>query len=125
MILVVYASKHGTTKEIAERIAEALRAAGQEAEARPVEAAADLSGYDAFVIGSATYLGHWLKEASGFVRRSRAILASRSVWLFSSGPLGTEATGAEGRDLREAAEPKDDRGGVGAGYSRVICPFLS
>src|SRR6266496_2845499 len=107
MILVAYASKHGATQQIAERIAEKLRAAGLEAEAQPVQAPVDLAGYDAFVIGSAAYSMHWLKEASEFVRRNRALLAGRPVWLFSSGPLGTESTDAKGRDLRIAAEPKE------------------
>ncbi len=106
-MLVAYASKHGATREIAERIAETLTAAGQDAEARPVGEAGDVSGYDAFVIGSAAYLGHWLKEAVEFVRRNQAVLVGRPVWLFSSGPLGMEATDAEGRDLREAAQPKE------------------
>jgi menaquinone-dependent protoporphyrinogen oxidase len=107
MILVAYASKHGATREIAERIAETLTAAGQEAEAKSVREAQHLDGYHAVVIGSAAYLGHWLKEAVEFVRRNQAILTHRPVWLFSSGPLGSEATDAQGRNLREAAEPKE------------------
>ncbi len=106
-ILVAYASKHGATQQIAERIAEKLRTAGQEAEARPIKIAGDLAGYDAFVIGSAVYFGSWQKEATAFVRRNRALLASRPVWLFSSGPLGTEARDAQGRDVRDAAVPKE------------------
>ncbi len=106
-ILVAYASKHGSTRGIAERIAEKLRAVGQDVQARPVGATDDLAGYDAFVIGSAAYSTHWLKEAAEFVRSNRAVLADRPVWLFSSGPLGTEATDAKGRDLRDAAEPKE------------------
>ena len=104
--LVVYASKHGATQGIAERIAAKLGEAGQEAQARPAEAAARLIGYDAFVAGSAVYAAHWQKEASAFVRRNRTVLASRPVWLFSSGPLGTEAADAKGRDLTVAAEPR-------------------
>jgi menaquinone-dependent protoporphyrinogen oxidase len=107
MILVTYASKRGATKEIAERIAETLTAAGQQAEAKPVRATGDLSAYDAFVVGSAAYFGRWLREAASFVQKNRAVLASRPVWLFSSGPLGTEATDADGQDLRAAAEPKE------------------
>jgi menaquinone-dependent protoporphyrinogen oxidase len=107
MILVAYASKHGATQEIAERIAERLAAAGQQAEARPVQAAGALGGYDAFVVGSAAYSMHWLKEATEFVRRNRAVLADQPVWLFSSGPLGTKATDAKGQDLRTAAEPRE------------------
>jgi len=94
--LVVYASKHGATQGIAERIASTLNETGQEAKARPVEAAGDLTCYDAFVVGSAVYGAHWQKEASAFVQRNRAVLASKPVWLFSSGPLGTEATDAQG-----------------------------
>jgi len=106
-VLVVYASKHGATREIAERVAQTIVAAGQQAQARPVTAAGDLAGYDAFVIGSAVYTGHWQKEAAEFVRRNRAVLAGHPVWLFSSGPLGTEPAGAEGRDLTVAAEPRE------------------
>jgi menaquinone-dependent protoporphyrinogen oxidase len=106
-ILVAYASKHGATRGIAECIAGALAAAGQQAEARPVAAPGDLSGYGAFVIGSAVYMGHWQKEATEFVRRNHAVLAGRPVWLFSSGPLGTEPTDARGRDLTATSEPKE------------------
>ena len=105
--LVAYASMHGATRGIAERIAATLGVAGEEAEARPVGAVDDLTGYGAFVVGSAVYSMHWQKEASEFVRRNHAVLASRPVWLFSSGPLGTEATDAVGRDLTVAAEPKE------------------
>jgi menaquinone-dependent protoporphyrinogen oxidase len=105
-LLVAYASKHGATQAIAERIAEKLSAAGQAAEARSVKAAGDLAKYDAFVIGSAAYLGSWLTEAVEFVRQNEAILSARPVWLFSSGPLGTQATDAQGRDLLLTSEPK-------------------
>ena len=105
--LVVYASKHGATQGIAERIATKLGEAGQEAEARPVEAVDELTSYEAFVVGSAVYAGHWQKEASAFVQRNRTVLASRPVWVFSSEPLGTEATDGKGRDLTVAAEPKE------------------
>ena len=106
-ILVAYSSKHGATREIAERIAENLREAGQDADARPVRDAGDLGDYEGFVLGSAVYMGHWLKDATGFVRSNQDLLAQRPVWLFSSGPLGTEATDAKGVDLHAAAEPTE------------------
>jgi menaquinone-dependent protoporphyrinogen oxidase len=106
-VLVVYVSKHGATRQIAERIAATLTAGGQPADACPVENAGDVAGYDAFVIGAAAYYGHWLKPAAEFVRAHRALLADRPVWLFSSGPLGTETTDGQGRELREAALPKE------------------
>lgn len=106
-VLVAYASKHGATAAIAERIATRLAAGGHDAEAQPVQTAADPAGFDAVVLGSAVYLTHWQKEALDFVRRHRAALAARPVWLFSSGPLGEETTDDEGRDLREVAQPKE------------------
>jgi len=106
-ILVAYASKHGATKEMAERISENLRNAGLQAEARAVGDVGDLGTYEGFVVGSAAYMGHWMKDAVAFVRGQQHLLAQRPVWLFSSGPLGTEATNAKGEDLRDAAEPKE------------------
>lgn len=90
--IIVYASKYGTTKGIAEFIAEKLRQHGTEAEVRHVDAVHNLGDYDAVVVGSAVYMMHWLKEAAEFVRRNLTVLANRPVWLFSSGPLGSSAS---------------------------------
>jgi menaquinone-dependent protoporphyrinogen oxidase len=106
-VLVAFASKHGGTQGIAERIGEKLVAAGQQVDVLPAKQVGDLTSYGAFVIGSAAYMGSWLKEATEFVRRSQAILAARPVWLFSSGPLGTSRTDAQGRDLLLTSEPKE------------------
>jgi menaquinone-dependent protoporphyrinogen oxidase len=86
-ILVTAASRHGSTREIAAAIAEALVQRGHEAEACPIKGAAP-EGYDAVVLGSAVYTGRWLKPARAFAERHAAELAARPVWLFSSGPLG-------------------------------------
>ncbi len=102
-VLVAYASKHGATQGIAERIAQKLRQLGKEAEARSVETVTDPGSYQALVIGSAIYYGSWLQEAMEWVRRNQAILAARPVWLFGSGPLGTEVKDAE-QQPREMAE---------------------
>ena len=122
-VLVAYASRHGATQGIAERIAQTLQAAGVAAEARPAASVKGLAGYDAFVIGSAAYMFHWEKDAVGLVRRNRAALAGKPVWLFSSGPLGTEALDAKGRDQKVAAVPKEVPellGAVGARDHRVF-----
>ncbi len=106
-ILVVYASQYGSTREIAERIAARLVAEGEQAAVVEAKHAGEIDGYDAFVIGSAAYMGSWLKDATEFVRRNAGALAGRPVWLFSSGPLGTQQVDDQGRDVREASVPKE------------------
>jgi len=106
-ILVAYASKYGATQGIAERIAQTLKSEGLEVDLQPVSAVSDPARYDAFVIGSAAFIGSWLKEAGQFVRRHRELLATKPVWLFSSGPIGKETKDAKGRDVLVASEPKE------------------
>lgn len=106
-ILVAYASRHGATKGIAESIARKLERTGLDVTLRSVNEAGPVDDYDAFVIGSAAYLGGWLGEATTFVRRHRDLLADRPVWMFSSGPTSAEALDAKGRDQLKVAEPKE------------------
>jgi len=106
-VLVVFASRAGATAEIAERIGERVARAGHHVVVRPVTDSVDPARHDAVVLSSAVYMGHWLKEATGFARRNRPALSGRPLWLFSSGPLGTEQLDDEGRDLREVSAPKE------------------
>jgi menaquinone-dependent protoporphyrinogen oxidase len=119
-ILVTYASRHGSTKGIAERIAERLRAAGLEVEAVPVRAVRDVAAYDAVLLGSALYMFHWMKEARSFASRNRGALTRKPLWLFSSGPIEQkvdergrgplEVSGPrEIEELREMLHPRDHR----------------
>jgi menaquinone-dependent protoporphyrinogen oxidase len=102
-ILVAYASRCGATGEIAAHIAQRLSTAGHETTVESVTNAIDVAGYEAFVLGSAVYLGRWEKVAVDFVQRNRIVLAGRPTWLFSSGPLGREPNDAQGHDKREGA----------------------
>lgn len=106
-VLLVYASRHGATKGIADRIASTIRQRGIDVTVQSAEDAGGVDGFDAVIVGSAAYAFHWLTQAIGFVRRNRFELLERPVWLFSSGPLGTETTDAEGRDVRSTAEPRE------------------
>lgn len=106
-VLVVYASRHGATAGIADRIAGRISESGLEAESLDVTKVGDMAGYDAFVVGSAAYMHHWMKEARVFVKRHRAELAEKPLWLFSSGPLGEELVDDKGRDILEASRPKE------------------
>jgi menaquinone-dependent protoporphyrinogen oxidase len=87
-VLVAYASKYGATKEIAEKIGEALRQAGLRADVLQANLVKDLTPYKGVVLGSAVYIGMWRKEAKSFLKANEKALAGRPVWLFSSGPMG-------------------------------------
>jgi menaquinone-dependent protoporphyrinogen oxidase len=106
-VLVAYASRHGATKGIAERIAQTLERSGVVVTLRTVEEVGAVDEYDAFVVGSAAYMGGWLGGAASFVRRHRDVLSSHPVWMFSSGPTGTDVVDAKGRDVLKTAEPKE------------------
>jgi menaquinone-dependent protoporphyrinogen oxidase len=106
-VLVAYASRHDATRGIAERIAQTLERNGLEVSLKRVEEADAVDGYDAFVIGSAAYASHWLTGATQLVRRHLSLLASRPVWLFSSGPIGTDLVDGKGRDVLKASRPSE------------------
>ena len=105
-VLVAYATHHGATGEIAERIAHVLGERGLAVSVESVDRVREVRRFEAFVVGSALYCG-WLKEAMGFVQRNKEVLAAAPVWLFSSGPLGSETVDAQGRDVRERAAPAE------------------
>ena len=94
-VLVVYGSRYHATEEIAQTIGIALIDRGLEADIRQVQDAGDINGYDAFVIGSAVYMGRWIRSVSAFVERHRRFLLQHPVWLFSSGPIGSPALPSE------------------------------
>ena len=87
-VLVAAASKHGATREIADAIARELTRHDVPAEVRDVGEVDDLDRFDAVVLGSAVYMGHWLEPARKFVERRGPHLAEKQTWLFSSGPVG-------------------------------------
>ena len=87
-ILVAYASKHGATADIAEKIGQLLSQEDLDADVMPANQVGDVTQYDAFIIGSASYIGQWRKEASKFLGTNEKLIAGWPVWLFSSGPTG-------------------------------------
>ena len=87
-VLVTAASTHGATAEIAEAIGRTLAEYGLAATVIPPGDVSDVERYDAVILGSAVYTGHWLDAAKDFAERYRPSLAARPVWLFSSGPVG-------------------------------------
>lgn len=68
--LIAFTTRSGSTKKIAETIAEGLRMEGLEAEVVNISTIKDekaLSGYDAYMIGSPTYHGEMLQAMKTFL----------------------------------------------------------
>jgi menaquinone-dependent protoporphyrinogen oxidase len=103
-ILVAAASKHGATEGIAEAIGTELVSRGMTVTVAPVDRVGSAAGYDAVVLGSAVYLGKWMKPAKEFATRESATLSSIPVWLFSSGPIGAAAADPDPGDRRQGDE---------------------
>jgi menaquinone-dependent protoporphyrinogen oxidase len=87
-VLIAAATRHGATAEIAQVMGDTLRERGLDPTVLEPEQVDSVDGYDAVVVGSAVYAGHWLKPARELVARCGDALAARPVWLFSSGPVG-------------------------------------
>ncbi|MDB5059115.1 MAG: protoporphyrinogen oxidase [Chloroflexi bacterium] len=116
-ILIAVASRHGSTREIADMIAQELRDSGHAVEVHNADEVRDVERYDAAVVGSAVYMGSWLAEARRFVEQNRTTLLSVPVWLFSSGPLGEDpqppGDPAHLDELMQATKARDHRVFVG------------
>jgi menaquinone-dependent protoporphyrinogen oxidase len=87
-VLVAYASKHGSTAEIAEAIGDELRRANHAVDVTPAQAVMTVAAYDAVIIGSAVYRRRWRREGRRLLSRELGVLRGRALWIFSSGDIG-------------------------------------
>lgn len=82
-ILIAYATRTGSTAEVADAIARRLCAADLSAEARPVGEVTSLDGYSAAILGSAVRYGSWLSEMTDFVSVHHDALSEMPVAFFT------------------------------------------
>jgi menaquinone-dependent protoporphyrinogen oxidase len=85
-VLIVYASKRGSTEQVARRIGEVLRAQGLSTAIEPAKEIKELDGFRAVVVGGSIYMGHWHKEAGDFLHRYHAALSELPFAVFALGP---------------------------------------
>ena len=89
--LVAYASKRGSTEEVARAIGAHLREADAHVDIRAAAVVTDITPYDAVIVGGSLYMGRWNAEARGFMRRHRTELERRPLAVFALGPLSADA----------------------------------
>ncbi len=103
-ILVAYASRYGSTAEVAEAIGDELKKSGEEVDVRPASEVDDLSSYRAAVVGSPIYMGKWLPESQVFIERNQQILRTIPVAFFA---VGLTVTDRSAEILRNAEASMD------------------
>ena len=89
-ILVTYATRYGSTQEVAEAVAATLRECGLEVAIQPMRDVRTLEGYRTVVLGAPLYMFHWHKDALRFLSRYREAITQRPVAIFALGPLHTD-----------------------------------
>jgi menaquinone-dependent protoporphyrinogen oxidase len=89
-VLVAYATRYGSTQEVAEAVAATLRERGLEVAIQPMREVRALAEYSAVVLGAPLYMFRWHKDALQFLSRHREALTERPVAVFALGPFHDE-----------------------------------
>jgi menaquinone-dependent protoporphyrinogen oxidase len=101
-VLIAYATRYGSTQEVAEAVAATLRERGLEVDIQPMRQVRALDQYRAVVLGAPLYMFHWHKDALHFLARHRQALTQRPVAIFALGPFH-----ADEKEFQEVREQLD------------------
>ena len=96
-VLVTYASRAGSTAEIAGAIAKTFMEKGLDVEVLQAKNVKDISQYQAVIIGSAIYMGSWMSDAVKFIENNQAELKQIPTALF----IGCQTMGEDTKENRE------------------------
>jgi menaquinone-dependent protoporphyrinogen oxidase len=100
LVLVGYATRYGSTQEVAEAVAATLRECGLAVDIQPMREVRSLAGYSAVVLGAPLYMFRWHKDAIRFLSRHRKALMERPVAVFALGPTHDPHDEKEWQDSR-------------------------
>ena len=89
-ILVGYATRYGSTQEVAASIAATLREAGAEVDLQTLPKIRSLVGYRLLVLGAPLYMFRWHKDARAFISGHQETLKKIRVAAFAMGPFHDE-----------------------------------
>ena len=95
-ILVAYATRYGSTQEVAEAVAATLRESGLEVDIQPARKVRALAGYRAVVMGAPIYIGSLHKDAQRFLSQHREALSDLPVAVFALGPFRADEKEMQG-----------------------------
>jgi len=100
LVLVGYATRYGSTQEVAEAVAATLRENDLEVELRPLREVRTLAAYSVIVLGALLFMFRWHKEALRFLSQHRKALPERPVAVFALGPTHEPHDEQEWQDSR-------------------------
>ena len=95
-VLVAYATRYGSTLEVAETVAATLREDGLKADVQKAQEVRSLAGYNAVILGAPLYISSLEKEARNFLSRHREALAKLPVAIFALGPIHSDEKELQG-----------------------------
>jgi len=90
-VLVAYATRAGSTREVAEAIARRLEVLGCEVDIQNVQHVKNAAGYDLVVVGTAARMGKVYSEAPAFIRKhARSFGGARVAYFYSGAALNVD-----------------------------------
>jgi menaquinone-dependent protoporphyrinogen oxidase len=111
-VLVAYASKAGSTAEVAAFVAKGLADAGLAVDLRRARNVRSVDGYRAVIVGSAIRAGQWLADATGFVKSHKEALSAKKTAFFTlcmtlseDTPANREKAAGYLKPVREVLDP--------------------
>lgn len=106
-VLVAFATRNGSTGEVAEALAATLRKAGWATDLAPIADRPSVSGRSLVIVGAPLYSGRWMRAARRFLKNNRSALGHTKVAVFGMGPCqATEDAFARSRAQIERALAK-------------------
>lgn len=87
-VLVTYATRYGSTKEVAEKIAQIFIDNGYDVKIVPCKKVEMIDDYQFIIIGAPYYIGSMMKNAKNFLLKNQEILSKKPVAFFALGPIG-------------------------------------
>ena len=114
-VLIAYATKCGSTVEVAQAIGDAIASQGIEVMICPIYDVADISECDAVILGSAIRMGQWLPDAVNFAKIHQTKLNTLPTAIFTVHILNTESNPESQKErqayiapVREILSPKSE-----------------
>jgi menaquinone-dependent protoporphyrinogen oxidase len=103
-VLIIYSTNSGSTREVAEAVAEELKQNGHTAEVKNIQTVTSVDEYDAVVVGAPMIFG-WHQTARSFIRKFQFDLAQKKVAYFACAMRLTEVSGEKIPPLSLALDP--------------------